>query len=265
MNVAVVAAGVTIAIAAAVRSTWSPCGLSMLAQITPIAETGRGQRFARTAAWFVAGAALGGLCLGGLMALGAIAVRATGIGDTAAIALMLAAALVAAAVDARVLGSGPPFLRRQVNENWLSNYRSWVYGAGFGWQIGTGVATYVMTAAVFLAIVIGVTSASPSLAIAIGCTFGVVRGLAVLIGFPLRTTAALLEFHRRFDAWSEPVRRAVIAVQLGVAVVLALLVAPAFVAASVSVVAVCILAVSVAPDRNGSRHARVTRAGEVAR
>ena len=42
--------GIVIALAAAARSTWSPCGLSMLSQITPMAEAGRGHKFARTAA-----------------------------------------------------------------------------------------------------------------------------------------------------------------------------------------------------------------------
>ena len=48
--------GIAVALAAAARSTWSPCGLSMLSQITPVAEAGRNQRFSRTAGWFIAGA-----------------------------------------------------------------------------------------------------------------------------------------------------------------------------------------------------------------
>ena len=39
----VVLAALTAVIAAA-RSTWSPCGLSMLSSITPLAEQGRGHR-----------------------------------------------------------------------------------------------------------------------------------------------------------------------------------------------------------------------------
>ena len=45
-----------VAVAAAIRSTWSPCGLSMLSTITPLAERGRSHRYASTAAWFVVGA-----------------------------------------------------------------------------------------------------------------------------------------------------------------------------------------------------------------
>ena len=39
--------GAVIALAAAARSTWSPCGLSMLSQLTPLGEAGRGQKYAR--------------------------------------------------------------------------------------------------------------------------------------------------------------------------------------------------------------------------
>ena len=45
------------------------------------------------------------------------------------------------------------------------------------------------------------------------------RGLAVLLTARLRSTAELFDLHRRFDALGEPVRRAVIVVQLAVAIV----------------------------------------------
>lgn len=230
----VIMLGVTIALAAAVRSTWSPCGLSMLSQITPVAEAGRQQKFARTATWFIVGAILGGLTLGALIALGAAVVAAAGIGSGTAVALVAAAAFAGAVVDAKVLGFGPPFLRRQVNEDWLSNYRSWVYGGGFGWQIGAGVTTYVMTTAVAVMIVAGALTANPAAGLAIGVVFGLTRGLAVLVGARVTTLPALYALHRRFDAWAEPVREAVIGVQLAVAVVAAWIVAPIGVAAAVS-------------------------------
>jgi len=58
-----ICAGV-LAVAAAVRSTWSPCGLSMLSTVTPVAERARGHRYWVTACWFLAGAVLGGATLG---------------------------------------------------------------------------------------------------------------------------------------------------------------------------------------------------------
>ena len=49
-----------VALAAAVRSTWSPCGLSMLSTITPLSEQAKGHSYRSTAAWFVLGATVGG-------------------------------------------------------------------------------------------------------------------------------------------------------------------------------------------------------------
>jgi hypothetical protein len=114
-----------------------------------------------------------------------------------------------------------PIHQRQVNELWLDQFRPWVYGAGFGWQIGTGVATYITTAAVYLLVVLGALSASPWVALALGAFFGVGRGLAVLLGRRIETPAQLMAFHRRFDALGPRVRRAVIAVQAIVLVALA--------------------------------------------
>jgi hypothetical protein len=232
--------GIVIALAAAVRSTWSPCGQSMLSQLTPVAEAGRGQRFGRTASWFVAGAFLGGLTLGGLMAAGALLFARADVGLTHALALAALGAAAAGAIDAHVFGFGPPFLRRQVNEDWLTTYRPWVYGGGFGWQIGAGVTTYVMTAAVPLLILVGVLSGRWPVALALGTGFGLARGLAVLLGLPLRSRAALLAFHRRFATWAKPVRQGVIGVELAVAVVGAWIAMPAPVAVVVTAAAISI-------------------------
>ena len=54
MTVSITVATCVVAAVAAIRSTWSPCGLSMLATITPVGERGRGNRYRSTAAWFVA-------------------------------------------------------------------------------------------------------------------------------------------------------------------------------------------------------------------
>ena len=61
---------------------------------------------------------------------------------------------VAAASDARLGGFHLPFHSRQVNERWLDQFRPWVYGAGFGWQIGAGLVTYIKTAALYLMMVL---------------------------------------------------------------------------------------------------------------
>ena len=98
-----------VALAAAARSTWSPCGLSMLSQITPWPKRGATE-FARTAGWFIAGATLGGVTLGGAIAGVADRLGAAGIEQRTAIALIAGAAFAAAAVDAHLFGFGPPFV-----------------------------------------------------------------------------------------------------------------------------------------------------------
>ncbi len=72
--------------------------------------------------------------------------------------LGLCAALVTLAGELGVFGFRIPIHRRQVNERWLDQFRPWVYGAGFGWQIGSGLATYVVTPAVYLMIVLAALS-----------------------------------------------------------------------------------------------------------
>jgi hypothetical protein len=207
-----------VAVAAAIRSTWSPCGQSMLSTITPLGEEARGNRFRTTAVWFVAGATLGGAVLGLAAALVAVVIGLAGLDATTALAIGAVLALLAAAADAHVFGLRVPYHRRQVNEYWLDDYRAWVYGAGFGFQIGIGVATYIMTSAVVLLVALAALTGEPLVALAIGTLFGFVRGLGVLPGARLTTPAALAAFHTRFDARSEWSRQLVIATQVVVAV-----------------------------------------------
>lgn len=205
-----------VAVAAAIRSTWSPCGLSMLSTITPIGELGRGNRWGASATWFILGATLGGATLGIGAALLAAGVAALDVaGDT----LVGAAAILAGvtvASDLQLGGFRLPSHIRQVNERWLEQYRSWVYGGGFGWQIGVGLATYVTTAAVYLMLALAALTASPVLAFAVVTGFGVVRGLAVLLGRRLTSFEAMVALHRRLDELLPAAQRAVVAVQAAV-------------------------------------------------
>jgi hypothetical protein len=220
VTIAIIVAGVAIAVVAAARSTWSPCGLSMLSSITPIGERGRGHRFASTAAWFVAGAVIGGATLGAAMSVLAAGVAAIGMTPTTRLVVAGVAAALTAGVDLGLTGIRIPVIRRQVNEIWLDQFRSWVYGAGFGWQIGVGFATYVMTAAVVLTVVLGALTASPWLAFGLGLAFGTFRGLTVFIGISVTSPARLQQAHRRLAALRRPAWIAVIVAQVIVAVAL---------------------------------------------
>ena len=245
---ALTASLVAVAVAAAVRSTWSPCGLSMLSTITPFSERAKGHSYRATAGWFVAGATLGGATLGTVMALMALAVEAVH-ATTATIGLVaLAAALIAAGSDSGIAGVRLPVHRRQVNERWLDRYRPWVYGAGFGWQIGTGLSTYITTAAVYLTVVFGALTGRPALALSVGTAFGFLRGTAVLLTRDLADPSELRAFHRRFLQVGPVAGRLVIAVELAsAAAMVAWLRSPAaLVVVLLAVVAAAVVAAVVA-------------------
>jgi hypothetical protein len=73
------------------------------------------------------------------------------------------------------------------------------------------------------------------------------RGLAVFLGRSIRTPDALYAAHRRFDAWTVPVRDAVIGALLVVAVVAGALVAPSL--------AIVLALLTVAVQLSGRRRA----------
>jgi MFS family permease len=188
-----------LAIVAAIRSTWSPCGISMLSTLTPLGERSRGHRYPVTVVWFVAGAVGGGAVLGAGMAALAAATSTWSASPRAIAIAVIVATLVSIASDLRVGGFSLPTVPRQVDEVWTGRYRSWVYASGFGAQIGIGVSTYVMTAAVYLTIVVAALTRDPLVALLVGTTFGAARGLAILAGMRLTTPAAIRSFHDRFE------------------------------------------------------------------
>ena len=225
-----------VAAVAAARSTWSPCGLSMLSTITPFGERGKGHRYAATCTWFVLGATAGGLALGAAAAGLAALVATSGASATTVGVVGLVAVLVTAVSDTGLAGVRLPVHYRQVNERWLDAYRPWVYGTGFGFQIGCGLATYVTTAAVYLMVVLAALTAGPATALVVGVAFGLLRGLAVTLTRHVTTPTALLVFHQRFAALRPWADRAVLATLTVSAVALVLEVGP--VPAGVAMVAV---------------------------
>src|SRR5436305_15262280 len=109
----------------------------MLASITPLGERGRGSTWAVTVSAFALGATAAGAAAGALAGtVGALVLPARlGAGDRLVPLAVLCA--VAAGLDA--VRSSAPGPRRQVNERWLDEFRGWVYGLGFGAQLGLGV------------------------------------------------------------------------------------------------------------------------------
>jgi hypothetical protein len=259
MTTLVAILGAVVAVAAAVRSTWSPCGLSVLSSITPFSERSRGHRYGITASWFVAGAVVGGACLGALAAGLTAALSSLHLSRHPAWVAGAVAVIagVAAAVDAGVFGDVIPIWRRQLNDAWMSRYRNWVYGAGYGWQLGVGVATYIMTAAVLAVPLLGALTGEPLTALVICIVFGVVRGMVVLLTARAESPAQLRALHRRFADWGPAVRLGVIGVELAV-VVTVLAAQWSLAGAGVALAAVAVLVVV---ELTGSRPAIGARRG----
>jgi MFS family permease len=215
----VLALGLVIAVASAARSTWSPCGVSMLSTITPVTEKARGRSYAATVPWYVLGAIAGGATLGLIAATLSVPVRSFDIPSSAAVALVGVFSVVSVLSDLKVGGFQLPRHGRQVDRRWLDHYRSWVYGTGFGWQIGVGLATYIVTSAVYLTVAIAALTGSAGLAMLIGVIFGTVRGLAIFLGVRATTLEALHALHRRLHEFEPASRVLMFTVQALVAAV----------------------------------------------
>jgi len=171
----------------------------MLGSITPLGQRGRIAGWSWTVGFYVAGSVAGGVLIGaalgaaGALLIGAAPAATDAAGQTSALMVAAAAALAAAAADALLRGRPLPGPTRQVNEDWLHLYRGWLYGAGFGLQLGLGVATVVTTAGVYATLVIAAASGSMAAGAAIGGVFGFARALPVLLAARVRSTDALLE------------------------------------------------------------------------
>ncbi|MDZ7676640.1 MAG: hypothetical protein U5K30_16420 [Acidimicrobiales bacterium] len=189
----------------ALRSTWSPCSLSMLSSMTPVSERARGHRWGVTVSWYVLGAVVGGATIGALLAIPAAAVGVLDPSVEVALAVVAAVGLVAAAADLEVLRL--PWHGRQVDEEWFDLFRPWVYASGFGWQVGTGVATYLTTAGLYFSAAAVVMTGEPLVAVAAGVGFGFIRGLMALPGGRLTTFESMTRLHAQLDAWADPSRR----------------------------------------------------------
>jgi len=181
----------------------------MLGSITPLGERSRGRRWGITVTAFAvaataAGAALGALlgAAGGLVALAA----------TARAWLVAVAVAVAVTVDL-VPGLHVPGPRRQVNEAWLHRYRGWVYGAGFGLQLGLGVTTIVSTAAVYATGAAAFLAGSAAAGALVGGAFGLARAATLLAAGGVDEPGALATLDRRLVAWERPARVAALAAE----------------------------------------------------
>jgi hypothetical protein len=169
----------------------------MLSSIHPLGERARSNRWWLTVSAFVVGATAGGAVLGAAAGAAGRLAGAADWTDRARAVVVVVAAAGALAADVSPRRFSP--VRRQVDERWLHTYRGWVYGVGYGAQLGVGLATIVVTATLYLVVVLAALTGSVIAGAVVGATFGVARGATLLAGRRLTSPDALRRFHRRLD------------------------------------------------------------------
>ena len=167
----------------------------MLASINPLGERARNQHYWITVVAYIVGSTVAGAFLGGILGF---------VGAPIAIPVVALAAIGALAVvglvsDARHLGRRGPGPRRQVDENWLVSYRGWVYGSGFGAQLGFAFVTIVTASATWVAFACALLSGRVIAGATIGALFGLARALPILAGARVRDPAALRSLVRGLE------------------------------------------------------------------
>lgn len=182
----------------------------MLASIHPLGERSRRQRWGLTAAAYVTATVVGAALLGA--ALGGVGAS---LPASPAWPAVIALALLGVVLDLR---TAVPTIHRQVDEEWLSQYRGWVYGGGFGFQLGLGVVTVVSSFTVYLAFALALLAGSTAAGLAIGIAFGSVRGLMIFAAAGVRSPDQLHRLHRRVAAWDGVTRGLAVGVQAAVAI-----------------------------------------------
>jgi sulfite exporter TauE/SafE len=167
----------------------------MLSSISPLGERARATRWGLTVTAYVLGSLVGGAVLGGLAGAVGSALPDRWIASPVAAGVVVALLLLGLVLDLRSGEQGPPSWRRQVDEAWLARYRGWVYGLGFGVQLGLGVVTIVTSSTVYATVVLAALTGSVPGGALLGLVFGGVRALPVLA---LRRVQDRTELHRVF-------------------------------------------------------------------
>ena len=173
----------------------------MLTSIHPLGERARQNRWAITVTAYVIGAVGAGAAVGAV--LGWFGSLLPG-GDWRWAAAVLAVGL-AGLLD--LVRATPPGIKRQVNDDWIGTYRGWVYGGGFGAQLGVGVSTFVVTWGTWATWVLSILSGGPAAGAIIGAVFGFGRSVFPLAAGWIDRPSRLVSFSRTLAAAAAPVAR----------------------------------------------------------
>ena len=180
----------------------------MLGSITPLGERGRGSRWWVTVSAYLVGSLVGGALTGGLAAALGLALSAATWSVAVRLIAIAVALLIGLALDARIGGLRLPTIHRQVEEEWRSRYRGWVWGLAFGFQLALGVVTIVTTSAVYVTWLAAAISGSVAGGVAIGAAFGLARAVPVFAVAGVRSPGQLLGVDATLRRLAGPARSA---------------------------------------------------------
>jgi hypothetical protein len=177
----------------------------MLASITPLGERGRQATWGVTVTAFLIGSTAAAAAAGALAGAAGATVVPASVSAHARLAAFAVTVLCAIVLDARA--GRVPGPRRQVDERWLDTYRGWVYGLGYGAQLGVGITTVVTSAATYVALIAAfLTVDAGHGALVVGC-FGAVRGLTPIAAARVDRPDRLMAMHALLERWRAPSRR----------------------------------------------------------
>jgi hypothetical protein len=153
----------------------------------------------------VLGSVAGGLALGGLAGLVGQLVPASVRGSRWSLGVLAALCFVGLVFDLRGARSVPSW-RRQVDERWLTAYRGWVYGLGFGVQLGFGLVTIITSTTTYAVVLLAALSGQLGVGLAVGGTFGLVRALPSLLMAGVHDRAQLHTVFGNVERWAGSAR-----------------------------------------------------------
>jgi hypothetical protein len=175
----------------------------MLSSISPLGERARNSRWWLTTTAYLLGSLAGGLAMGGLAALLGSALPDAVRTSRWTLVVVAALLFVGLAFDLRGAQSLPSW-RRQVDVAWLTRYRGWVYGGGFGLQLGFGLVTIITSATTYAVVLLAALTGHLGAGLAVGATFGVVRALPSLLVARVADRDGLHHVFLRVEQWTYP-------------------------------------------------------------
>jgi hypothetical protein len=188
----------------------------LLASITPLGERSRRSRWGVTVSALILGATGGGAALGlAFGTLGSVTIARLDLTALATAVAFAAVVGVGIAVDRGVFAISIPTFKRQVAKEWMTEFRGWVYGLGFGIQLGVGFATIVTSAATYTAFAAAFLAQTPARGAAIGGVYGLIRGAVNLAAWRINSPEQLLRFHHALEQQGAAVARPTVIVEAG--------------------------------------------------